>query len=136
VGPGATTAIDVPEDLPLVLGDPVELHQVLLNLIVNGMDAMSGVEPSHRRLEIRGVPDEFHGHPAVRIRVEDRGAGLRAKQADQLFEPFYTTKAHGMGLGLAISRSIIEAHGGRLWAEANPGPGSTFSFALPAAAAA
>jgi PAS domain S-box-containing protein len=128
--------IDVPEDLPLVLGDRVELHQVLLNLVVNGMDAMSRVEPSHRVLEIRGVLHELDGHPEARISVEDRGVGLRGEHADQLFEPFYTTKAHGMGLGLAISRSIIEAHGGRLWAEANPGPGATFSFALPAAAAA
>ena len=128
--------IDVPEDLPLVLGDRVELQQVLLNLVVNGMDAMSGVEPSHRILEIRGAPDQLDGHPAARISVGDRGVGLRSEHADQLFEPFYTTKAHGMGLGLAISRSIIEAHGGRLWAEANPGPGATFSFALPAAAAA
>jgi PAS domain S-box-containing protein len=128
--------IDVADDLPRVLGDRVELQQVLLNLVVNGMDAMSGVEPSDRRLEIRGVPDQLDRHPAVRISVEDRGVGLRSEHADQLFEPFYTTKAHGMGLGLAISRSIIEAHGGRLWAEVNPGPGATFSFALPAAAAA
>jgi C4-dicarboxylate-specific signal transduction histidine kinase len=127
--------IDVPEALPRVLGDRVELQQVLLNLVVNAMDAMSDVEMSDRTLEIRGVADERDGHPVARISVQDRGVGLRAEQADQLFDPFYTTKAHGMGLGLAISRSIIEAHGGRLWAEANPGPGATFSFALPAVAA-
>ena len=124
---------EMPAELPLVLGDRVELQQVLLNLVVNAMDAMSGVDEAKRTLEIRGLFDELDGHPSARISVQDRGIGLRAEQADRLFEPFYTTKAHGMGLGLAISRSIIEAHGGRLWAEADRGQGATFSFALPAA---
>ncbi len=126
---------DIPTDLPVVLGDRVQLQQVLLNLVVNGMDAMSTVDEPERKLEIRGRPDTQDGSPAARISVQDRGIGLHAGQADRLFEAFYTTKPHGMGLGLAISRSIIEAHGGRLWAESNRGPGATFSFRLPAAAA-
>jgi C4-dicarboxylate-specific signal transduction histidine kinase len=127
---------DVAADLPVVLGDRVQLQQVLLNLVVNGMDAMSSVAEQERLLEIRGWSDRPAGSPAARITVQDRGIGFDAGQMEQLFEPFYTTKAHGMGMGLAISRSIIAAHGGRLWAEANPGPGATFSFSLPAAAAA
>ena len=126
---------DIPTDLPVVLGDRVQLQQVLLNLVVNGMDAMSTVDEPERKLEIRGRPDTQDGSPAARISVQDRGIGLHAGQADRLFEAFYTTKPHGMGMGLAISRSIIEAHGGRLWAESNRGPGATFSFRLPAAAA-
>src|SRR6266436_830210 len=108
---------DIPTDLPVVLGDRVQLQQVLLNLVVNGMDAMSTVDEPERKLEIRGRPDTQDGSQAARISVQDRGIGLHAGQADRLFEAFYTTKPHGMGLGLAISRSIIEAHGGRLWAE-------------------
>src|SRR6266478_721334 len=126
---------DIPADLPVVLGDRVQLQQVLLNLVVHGMDAMSAVDEPERKLEIRGRPDTQDGSQAARISVQDRGIGLHAGQADRLFEAFYTTKPHGMGLGLAISRSIIEAHGGRLWAESNRGPGATFSFRLPAAAA-
>jgi signal transduction histidine kinase len=95
---------------------------------------MSTVAESERLLEIRGRPDSQDGSPAVRISVQDLGIGLDAGQLERLFEAFYTSKPHGMGMGLAISRSIINAHGGRLWAEANQGPGATFSFSLPAAA--
>jgi len=126
---------DVAAELPVVLGDRVQLQQVLLNLVVNGMDAMSTVDEPERRLDIRGRPDRQDGTQAATISVRDHGIGLDAGQMERLFEAFYTTKAHGMGMGLAISRSIIEAHGGRLWAEANPGPGATFSFRLPAASA-
>jgi K+-sensing histidine kinase KdpD len=97
--------------------------------------ARDDLQERSRELEIRGRPDTQDGSPAARISVQDRGIGLHAGQADRLFEAFYTTKPHGMGMGLAISRSIIEAHGGRLWAESNQGPGATFSFSLPAAAA-
>ena len=128
-------ATDVGPDLPVVLGDRVQLQQVLLNLLVNGMDAMSAVAEGERRLEIRGRADTQDGAPAALLSVEDRGIGLEAGQADSVFEAFYTTKPHGMGMGLAISRSIIEAHGGRLWAQSNEGPGATFAFSLPAASA-
>jgi len=124
---------DVPADLPLVLGDRVQLQQVLLNLVVNAMDAMSGVDDPERSLDIRGRVDGLDGSPAVTISVEDRGIGLQPDELERPFEPFYTTKPHGMGLGLAISRSIIEAHSGRLWGESQRGRGAVFSFCLPAA---
>ena len=135
VARGVAIRTDVAADLPAVLGDRVQLLQVLLNLVVNGMDAMSSVDEPKRRLDILGRPDTRDGGPAARISVQDRGVGLDAGRMDRLFEAFYTTKPHGMGMGLAICRSIIEAHGGRLWAESNQGPGATFSFSLPAAAA-
>ena len=125
--------LDVPADLPVVLADRVQLQQVLLNLVVNAMDAMSGVDEPERQVEIRGRLDTDGAAAAVVTSVEDRGIGLAAGQTDRLFETFYTTKPDGMGLGLAISRSIVEAHGGRLWAEANRGPGATFAFRLPVA---
>ena len=135
VARGVAIRTDVAADLPAVLGDRVQLLQVLLNLVVNGMDAMSSVDEPERRLDILGRPDTRDGGPAARISVQDRGVGLDAGRMDRLFEAFYTTKPHGMGMGLAICRSIIDAHGGRLWAESNQGPGATFSFSLPAAAA-
>jgi PAS domain S-box-containing protein len=124
---------DVPADLPVVLGDRVQLQQVLLNLVVNAIDAMSNVEEAQRRIEIVGRPDMHEDRPAVVIRVRDRGIGFKGGEAERLFEAFYTTKSHGMGLGLAISRSVIKAHGGRMWAEPNQGPGATLCFSLPAA---
>jgi PAS domain S-box-containing protein len=126
---------DLGPDLPMVLGDRVQLQQVLLNLVVNGMDAMSAVAEGERLLEIRGRLDSQDGSPAALLSVRDRGVGLEVGQVDSVFEAFYTTKPHGMGMGLAISRSIIEAHGGRLWVESNHDPGATFAFSLPAAEA-
>jgi C4-dicarboxylate-specific signal transduction histidine kinase len=130
---GVTIRTDVAAHLPVVLGDRVQLQQVLLNLVVNGMDAMSTVAERQRVLEIRVHPDSQDGAPAATISVRDRGIGLHPEHGERLFEAFYTTKPHGMGMGLAISRSIIEAHGGRLWAEPTA-PGATFCFSLPAAA--
>jgi C4-dicarboxylate-specific signal transduction histidine kinase len=130
---GVAIRTDVGADLPVVLGDRVQLQQVLLNLVVNGMDAMGAVAEGERRLEIRGRPDSQDGSPAALLSVKDRGIGLAAGEVEAVFEAFYTTKPHGMGMGLAISRSIIKGHGGRLWAECNQGPGATFSFRLPAA---
>jgi signal transduction histidine kinase len=126
--------VEVAGDLPVVLGDRVQLQQVLLNLLVNGMDAMSAVmEGGERRIEIHARRDNQDGAPAALLSVLDRGVGLPAGREDSVFEAFYTTKPNGMGMGLAISRSIIKSHGGRLWAERNDGPGATFSFSLPAA---
>ncbi|MET0167479.1 MAG: ATP-binding protein, partial [Vicinamibacterales bacterium] len=120
-------------DIPLVLGDRVQLQQVLLNLIVNAMDAMKSMPEERRLLTIRGCEDVQHDTRAATISVQDRGTGLSGVEVGRLFEAFYTTKPHGMGIGLAISRSIIEEHGGRLWAEeADPGPGANFSFTVPA----
>jgi PAS domain S-box-containing protein len=119
--------------LPIVLGDRVQLQQVLLNLVVNGMDAMADLDEEKRLLEISESPETLDGKPAATIRVRDRGVGLGEADTDRLFEAFYTTKPNGMGMGLAISRSIIEAHGGRMWAAPNAGPGASFGFTLLAA---
>jgi PAS domain S-box-containing protein len=124
---------EIPEDLPRVSGDRVQLQQVLLNLIKNGIEAMSGVEDGRRILTIRGQQDEIDGDPVLLVRLHDRGVGFKPADTHRLFEAFYTTKPQGMGMGLRISRSIVEAHGGRLWASPNAGPGATFFFALPTA---
>jgi PAS domain S-box-containing protein len=123
----------IPEDLPFAFGDRVQLQQVLLNLVMNGMDAMNNVEEQKRLLLISGRRDAYDGWPAATISVQDFGIGLKTEEMERLFDAFYTTKPQGMGMGLAISRSIIEDHGGRLWAEPNEGPGATFLFSLPAA---
>jgi PAS domain S-box-containing protein len=124
---------ELPKDLPSVSGDRVQLQQVLLNLVINGMDAMNKIEESKRVLTIRGRRETYDGMFEARLSVEDSGEGFKSEQMDRLFEAFYTTKPQGMGMGLAISRSIIQAHGGRLWAEPNQGPGATFVFSLPVA---
>jgi signal transduction histidine kinase len=100
---------------------------------MNGMDAMNAVEESKRVLIIRGRREIRDGTPEARLSVQDSGTGFKPEAMERLFEAFYTTKPQGMGMGLAIARSIIEAHGGRLWAEPNPGPGATFLISLPAA---
>ena len=128
-----TILTELAEDLPPVAGDRVQLQQVLLNLVVNGMEAMNATEASKRALVIRGRPEIRDKERVVLLTVQDAGIGFKHDEMDRLFEAFYTTKPQGMGMGLAISRSIIEAHGGRLWAETNQGPGAIFLFSLPAA---
>jgi len=118
------------DDLPPVLGDRVQLQQVLLNLMMNAIEAMSGNRQASRELAITSMPAESR---AVLISVVDSGPGLGATHRDQLFRAFHTTKPQGMGIGLAISRSIVEAHGGRLWATANEPRGAVFQFTLPIA---
>jgi C4-dicarboxylate-specific signal transduction histidine kinase len=118
------------EELPVVTGDRVQLQQVILNLLMNAAEAMSGVEDRQRLLLICTEPHS--GGDWVRLRVQDAGVGFAPTDATRLFEPFYTTKSGGMGIGLSVSRSIIESHRGRLWAEPNAGPGATFVFAMPA----
>jgi PAS domain S-box-containing protein len=116
------------DDLPVVTGDRVQLQQVILNLLKNASDAMSAVNDRPRQLQIRterGTDDQ------VRLTVQDAGVGLDPQAMDRLFQAFYTTKNDGMGIGLSVSRSIIERHHGRLWAEPNDGPGATFSFSIP-----
>ena len=115
-------------DLPLVRGDRVQLQQVLLNLIVNAIEAMSGIKVRLRELTIVSALD---GADTVAVEVRDSGTGLDPEQAPHLFETFYTTKAEGLGIGLSISRSIVEAHGGRLSAAANAPHGTVFLFSLP-----
>jgi PAS domain S-box-containing protein len=116
------------QDLPLVRCDRVQLQQVLLNLIINAIEAMSGIKERPRELTIVSASD---GPDAVSIEVRDSGSGLDPEHAPHLFEPFYTTKAEGLGIGLSISRSILEAHGGRLSAAANSPHGTVFLFSLP-----
>jgi PAS domain S-box-containing protein len=128
-----TIRTDLPKDLPSVSGDRVQLQQVLLNLVINGMDAMNKVEEGKRFLIIYGCHEIQDGVAMALVSVQDSGTGFKPGEKDRLFEAFYTTKPQGMGMGLAISRSIIETHGGRLWAEANPGAGATFAFSLPVA---
>ena len=116
------------EDLPLVPGDRVQLQQVILNLIVNGIEAMSDVADRPRELVLVSAAHEAGG---VLVEVHDSGSGLDPERADQLFEAFYSTKPEGTGMGLTISRSIVEAHGGRLWATPNEPHGAVFRFSLP-----
>jgi C4-dicarboxylate-specific signal transduction histidine kinase len=116
--------------LPLVLGDRVQLQQVLLNLIMNGIEAMTSVTNQPRLLRVRSRVDESGN---VVVAIHDSGTGL-GLDADCVFTPFVTTKANGMGMGLSISRSLIESHGGRLWAAPNSPNGAVFCFTLPVAA--
>jgi len=118
-------------DLPRVLGDPIQLQQVALNLVMNGIEAMRA-NPARARILCVTTSAEPDG---VKVTVEDRGSGLDPEVIDRVFEPFFTTKTSGIGLGLAITRSIVEAHGGRIWAEAASPSGASFQFTLPAAKA-
>jgi len=135
-------------DLPLILGDRIQLQQVMLNLLINGIEAMSGMGEGPRELWVssqkvtaisgESEEDTFEEKALaeaewthVLIAVRDSGPGLDPKGLDRLFDAFYTTKPKGLGMGLAISRSIIEAHGGRLWAMAKAARGAVFQFALP-----
>jgi PAS domain S-box-containing protein len=119
---------ELADNLPLVTGDRVQLQQVILNLLRNGSDAMSTVEDRPRQLVIRTERDEGD---RVRLTVQDAGVGFDPEATDRLFDAFYTTKGEGMGIGLSVSRSIIERHQGRLWATLNDGPGAAFSFSIP-----
>ena len=120
--------LELAHDLPLVTGDRVQLQQVILNLLRNASDAMSTIDDRPRDLLIRTEPDD---NDRVRLSVSDVGIGFELQAADRIFEAFYTTKNEGMGMGLSVSRSIIERHHGRLWATPNNGPGVTFSFSIP-----
>ncbi|XXU62056.1 ATP-binding protein [Sorangium sp. So ce1097] len=124
-----TVRIDLAPALPPVRGDGVQLQQVLLNLLTNALDAVSRRPPEARLVVVRTRPSDGG---LVELSVADSGEGVPPEDLARIFEPFVTTKAHGLGVGLAISRSIVEAHGGRLWAERGPGEGATFRCALPA----
>jgi len=119
---------DLAGDLPTITGDRIQLQQVILNLLRNASDAMLGVDDRPRHLLIS---TQREAGDRVRLTVRDAGVGLDPDAMDKLFDAFYTTKSDGMGIGLSISRSIIERHQGRLWAEPNDGPGATFSFSIP-----
>ncbi|WP_263351262.1 sensor histidine kinase [Acidicapsa acidisoli] len=116
-------------DLPQIVGDRVQLQQVAMNLIINSIEAMKDVD-GIRELAIKSQRVEKE---QVLVSVSDTGVGLPPKLAEQAFEPFFTTKPHGTGMGLRVSRSIIESHGGRLWAVGSSGRGATFHLSLPTA---
>ena len=122
---GVRLEVDVPEGLPRLLADPILIEQVLLNLVRNGLEALDSAR--HRRLQIRvtRLPEWLE------FAVIDTGTGLAPGAREKLFQPFFTTKKEGMGMGLNICRSIIEAHKGRLWVENNPAAGCTFKFMIP-----
>lgn len=126
-----TLGTSIPEGLPTVRGDRVQIQQVLLNLMINAMDALPEGAADEQSVVVQA---RYAGGGSVEISVRDTGHGIPPEKAGKLFEPFFTTKPQGMGIGLAISRTIIEAHGGKLWAENNTGgPGATFHFTLPVA---
>jgi signal transduction histidine kinase len=123
----ASLRTEVAQDLPRVVADRVQLEQVVLNLLINGLDAMDTIVDRPREMVIttqREAVDRVH------VAIRDSGAGIDPQLAHRLFEAFYTTKPNGMGMGLSISRSIVEQHGGRLWAVPNDGPGTTFHFTV------
>jgi len=122
-----TVRVDLPADLPRIMGDRMQLQQVLMNLIVNSIDAMKEVD-GVRELAVKSQRTEKH---EVLVSVSDTGVGLAPQQADQIFNAFFTTKPYGTGMGLSISRSIVDSHGGRLWAADNSPHGASFYFALP-----
>ena len=125
---GASLRPVLASDLPDVVGDRVQLQQVILNLLTNGADAMLSVDNRPRELSIQTLLDEDN---CVRVTVRDNGEGFDPRNAEKLFTAFFTTKSQGMGIGLSVSRSIVENHRGRIWATANDGPGATFSFSIP-----
>ncbi len=119
---------ELADDLPTITGDRIQLQQVILNLLRNASDAMVGVHDRPRQLLIR---TEREDGDCLRVTVQDTGVGFDLQSIEKLFDAFYTTKSDGMGIGLSVSRSIVERHHGRLWAEPNDGPGATFSFSIP-----
>jgi PAS domain S-box-containing protein len=125
---GSVLQTDFAEFLPPISGDRIQLQQVILNLLLNAADAMAGIEERPRMLRVQ---TEIHGGDSIKLLVRDSGVGLDPHGIEKLFEPFHTTKAHGLGIGLSISRSIIESHKGELWAMPNDGPGATFGFSIP-----
>jgi len=122
-----SVVLELTPELPAVLGDRIQLQQVLLNLMMNGIEAMSGVTSRPRELRIRSRMQDAE----LRVSVEDNGIGIDREVMPRLFEPFFTTRSQGMGMGLPISRSILESHGGKLWAESTVNQGSAFQFTMP-----
>ncbi len=129
---GVRLELDLAADLVPIVGDQVHLQQVLLNVLLNGIEAMGATPREHRQLSVRTTKTDRH----VEVSVRDSGDGIRAETISRIFEPFYTTKDEGMGIGLSLARTIVEAHGGRIAARNNPEGGATVSFVLPMSQAA
>ena len=125
-----TLQVAAPDGLPAVLADPVQVQQVVLNLVMNGMEAIGRDGAGPRWVS---VTLGRHDAASLHVRVEDAGPGLDPQAGEEIFQAFHTSKPQGLGMGLAISRGIVESHGGRLWAEQRPGAGATFCFTLPVA---
>jgi signal transduction histidine kinase len=127
---GITVEDALADDLPHVMGDRIQLQQVIMNLLRNASDSMSAVEDRPRKLTVGTDRDD----DSVRVTVRDTGVGLDPENVKQVFNPFFTTKDGGMGIGLSVSRSIVDSHHGRIWAAPNDDLGSTFAFSIPCAA--
>src|SRR5205807_6477880 len=126
--------LELAPDLPSVLGDRVQLQQVVLNLVLNGLEALRPPSAGVRSLVIRTAMNgrtALNGAAGVTVAVQDSGTGIEEKDSDRIFQPLYTTKAEGLGMGLAIARTIVDAHGGRLAATNNDHGGATVCFTLP-----
>jgi C4-dicarboxylate-specific signal transduction histidine kinase len=123
-----TPQLELAPSVPPIVGDRVQLQQVIINLVMNGAEAMQAIADRSPRLVVRTYQD---GADRVVVAVEDSGPGVASENADRVFDPFFSTKPGGLGMGLSICRSIVEAHGGRLWSSPNAGSGATFQFALP-----
>ena len=128
-GRGVSIRTDLKHDLPMTVADRVQIQQVLMNLMLNGMEATKDAGGAVT------VKSQLGEDGQIEISVNDTGPGLPLDKADEIFDAFFTTKPQGSGMGLAISRSIVESHGGRIWANGDGGPGATFHFTLPAAPA-
>jgi two-component system sensor kinase FixL len=126
-GLGVTLRVELDPRARLAVIDRVQIQQVLVNLMRNAIEAMDGSAPRELTIATDGRDDHFH-----EVQVADTGPGIAAEVAPQIFKPFVSTKKHGMGVGLSICRSIIDAHRGRIWAELNPGGGTRFRFTVPA----
>ena len=124
----AKIVLELAQDLPAVIGDAIQIEQVIMNLVRNGLEAMDETPEENRLL---GIKTMRHGDETIQVEVSDCGKGIGEEDLEKVFEPFFTTKPEGMGMGLAISRSIVQLHRGRIWVSANPDQGCTFHFTLP-----
>ena len=123
-----TLRLELASDLPKLMGDRVQLQQVVLNLMMNGIDAIAAADKTSRELLVSSWKQ---GEEEIGVRVEDNGVGLDPENAEKIFDPFFTTKPHGIGMGLSISRTIVESHEGKLWATVRPAGGTIFQFTIP-----